>query len=80
MVERVGGTLYQEILKRSWNIFDLEYYVLQYQGYNLTYIVYRKYFRVDRNSIFIRSSCPKRKWLILWIPFTSKRKAYFSPL
>ena len=49
-----------------------------YLGYNLTYRVHQKYFWVDRKSIFIRSVCPTQKWLISWIPSTSKGKTYFS--
>ena len=46
-------------------------------GYNLKYIVYRKYFRVDRKPIFVKIVRPARKWLILWITLRSKGKAYF---
>ena len=38
--------------------------------------VYRKYFQVDLKSIFIECDRPTQIWLILWIPLTSKWKAY----
>ena len=44
----------------------------------MKYIVYRKYFQAHRKSIFIGSVRPTRKRLILWVPLTSKGKAYFS--
>ena len=75
-VERVGRTLSQENFKRFWNNSD--FVLLWYQGYNLKYIVYRKYFWVDRKSIFIGSVRPTRKTMISWITLTSKGKAYFS--
>ena len=73
-VERVGLTLSQDIFKRFWNNFDFVLPMI----YNLTYIVYLKYFWVDKVSIFIGNVCPTKQWLILWIPLTSKGKAYFS--
>ena len=73
-VERVGLTLSQDIFKRFWNDFDFVLPMI----YNLTYIVYLKYFWVDKVSIFIGNVCPTKQWLILWIPLTSKGKAYFS--
>ena len=73
-VERAGLTLSQDIFKRFWNDFNFVLPMI----YNLAYIVYLKYFRVDKISIFIGNVCPTKQWLILWIPLTSKGKAYFS--
>ena len=44
---------------------------------NLTYIVYRKYFRVGREPIIIGSVHSTRIRLTLWIPLAKKVKAYF---
>ena len=79
-VERVGRTLYQEILNRFRNNFDFVPPMI----YNTKAIiwlmdkVYRKYFQVDLKSIFIECVRPTQIWLILWIPLTSKWKAYLS--
>ena len=79
-VERVGRTLYQEILNRFRNNFDFVPPMI----YNTKAIiwlmdkVYRKYFQVDLKSIFIECVRPTQIRLILWIPLTSKWKAYLS--
>ena len=45
------------IVYRLSQIFD----VYDVYDVNLTYIVYRKYFRVDRKPVFMGSARPKRK-------------------
>ena len=78
-VERVGRTLYQEIL-RFRNNFDFVPPMINNTKAIIWLMdkVYRKYFQVDLKSIFIECVRPTQIWLILWIPLTSKWKAYLS--
>ena len=79
-VERVGRTLYQEILNRFRNNFDFVPPMINNTKAIIWLMdkVYRKYFQVDLKSIFIECVRPTQIWLILWIPLTSKWKAYLS--
>ena len=65
------GTISENFLKINELLWFCTTYNPWYQGYNRTYIVYRKYFWVDRKSFFIGSIGLTRAWLVLWIPLPS---------